>query len=56
LEKNFKPFERPEVDEIAKRFVLGMRRWMKANLDWSMESGRFVTMPNSSDTLVAMLA
>lgn len=56
LEKNLKPFETPEADDIARRFVLGLRRWMRANLDWSLESGRFAAVVDSSDELVAMMA
>ncbi|MDQ3583609.1 MAG: hypothetical protein M3495_19275 [Pseudomonadota bacterium] len=33
----------PEVDSIVRRFVAGMGAWMRGNLDWSYESGRYNT-------------
>lgn len=42
LEDKLGSFGSPEKDAVARRFVLGLRRWMRANLDWSLESGRFV--------------
>ncbi|MGH8562586.1 MAG: terpene synthase family protein [Gammaproteobacteria bacterium] len=31
----------PEVDGIVRRFVVGMGAWIRGNLDWSYESGRY---------------
>jgi len=56
LEKGLDSFDTPEADSMAQRVVLGLRRWMRANFDWSHESGRFSAVSDSSDTIVALMA
>ncbi|MGH8490454.1 MAG: terpene synthase family protein [Gammaproteobacteria bacterium] len=31
----------PTIDGVAQRFIAGLRDWMRGNLDWSYESGRY---------------
>jgi len=31
----------PTIDAVAQRFIAGLRDWMRGNLDWSYESGRY---------------
>ncbi|MGR9044923.1 MAG: terpene synthase family protein [Gammaproteobacteria bacterium] len=38
----------PGIDEAVERFVGVMRAWMRGNLDWSFESGRY--FPSGNDT------
>jgi Terpene synthase family 2, C-terminal metal binding len=39
LEKALPPF--PGHDEEVAQYVLGMRRWIRANVDWSIQTGRY---------------
>ncbi|MDQ3563741.1 MAG: hypothetical protein M3436_06255 [Pseudomonadota bacterium] len=31
----------PTIDGVVQRFIAGLRDWMRGNLDWSYESGRY---------------
>ncbi len=31
----------PTIDAMVQRFIAGLRSWMRGNLDWSLESGRY---------------
>ncbi|MGH8533957.1 MAG: terpene synthase family protein, partial [Gammaproteobacteria bacterium] len=31
----------PTIDGVVQRFIAGLRHWMRGNLDWSYESGRY---------------
>ncbi|ATB29333.1 terpene synthase family protein [Melittangium boletus] len=38
-----------EHDASVSRLVLGLRRWMRANVDWSLETGRYQEAPDGAE-------
>ncbi len=44
------PSYTPEIDADLQRFVAVLRSWMRGNLDWAYDSGRYVIASNDCET------
>lgn len=50
------PSYTPEIDADLQRFVAVLRSWMRGNLDWAYDSGRYVIESNDWEKEAALLA